>query len=221
MLLNGGSVHGLSRRNNALSDRMDRASFSSFPEGSAARLRDFSSHFMALAMHMSLSLASHSTTTGNSVLMEPSLHHSCGNSVLMESLSLINLSVEFFNPATLLLLVLHVSVNGHLMALSQASGQSRPHSTQTSPPVALITFVFSVTACAVSDFTVIVVTEGVCIRQRPFDCDLFDLRHFDNCILGGPLCHGYLCLELFSNISLHCFALFRHGIGDLRGNNLL
>ena len=56
-----GSIHGLSRCSNALSDRMDRAS-SSFPESSAARFCDFSSHFMALATHTSLSLASHSTT---------------------------------------------------------------------------------------------------------------------------------------------------------------
>ena len=35
---------------------------SSFPEGSAARFCDFSSDFMALATHMSLSLASHSAT---------------------------------------------------------------------------------------------------------------------------------------------------------------
>ena len=46
--------------------------------------------------------------------------------------------------------------------------------------VALITVACSVTACAVSDFTVIVVTEA-------FDCDVFDLRCFVNCILSGPL----------------------------------
>ena len=70
MLLDSGSIHGLSRSNNALSDRMDRASSSSFPESSAARFCDFSSDFMALATHMSLSLASHSTTAGNSVFAE-------------------------------------------------------------------------------------------------------------------------------------------------------
>ena len=84
MLLDGGSMHGLSRRNNALSDRVDRASSSSFPESSAARFCDFSSHFMALATHTSLSLASHSTTA-------------C-NSVFTESLLLINSSVDVFDP---------------------------------------------------------------------------------------------------------------------------
>ena len=55
---------------NAFSDRTDRASSSSFPESSAARFCDFSSDFMALATHMSLSLASHSTKACNSVPME-------------------------------------------------------------------------------------------------------------------------------------------------------
>ena len=50
---------------------------------------------------------------------------------------------------------------------------------------------------------------------------MFDLRCFVNCILSGPLCHGLLCLELFSNISLHCFAVLRRGLGDLRNTNLL
>ena len=84
MLLDDGSMHGLDPFNNSLSDRMDRASSSSFPESSAARFCDFSSHFMALATHMSLSLTSHSTTAGNSVLTE--------------SLALTNSSVEFVDP---------------------------------------------------------------------------------------------------------------------------
>ena len=67
MLLDGGTIHGLSRCDNTLSDRIDRTSSSLFPESSAARLCDFSSDFMALATHMSLSLASHSTTACNSV----------------------------------------------------------------------------------------------------------------------------------------------------------
>ena len=105
-LLGGDSMHGLARCNNAISDRVDRASSSSFPESSAARLCDFSSDFMAFAMHMSLSLASHSITA-------------C-NSVLTESLSLINSSVDFFDP------VLSCS-------LSFSSCQWPPHA-QTSPP---------------------------------------------------------------------------------------
>ena len=115
MLLDSGSIHGLSRSNNALSDRMGRAPSNSFPERSAARFCNFSSHFMALATHMSLSLASHSTTDGNSVLTE--------------SLLLINLSVKFFDP----------ELSCSLCCTScrwppHASGQSRPHSTQTAPP---------------------------------------------------------------------------------------
>ena len=115
MLLNGGSMHGLSRFNNSLSDRMDRASSSSFPESSAARFCDFSPHFMALATHMSFSLAIHSTTA-------------C-NSVSMESLLLINSSVEFFDPE-----LCFTCCHRPPHALSHASGQSRPHSKQTSPP---------------------------------------------------------------------------------------
>ena len=118
MLLDGGSMHGLSRCSNALSDRMDRASSSSFPEGSAARFCDFSSHFMALATHMSLSLASHSTTA-------------C-NSVFTESLLLINSSVDFFDPE-LSCCFCCTCCHRPPHALSHASGQSRPHSTQTSP----------------------------------------------------------------------------------------
>ena len=137
-------MHGLSRCDNALSDRMGRASSSSFPESSAARFCDFSSHFMALATHMSLSLASHSTTA-------------C-NSVFTESLLLTNLSAEFFDQGlscSLCCTCCHRSPH----ALSHASGKSRPHSTQTSPPSPSSPFAFSVTACAVSDSTVIVVTE--------------------------------------------------------------
>ena len=118
-LLDGGSIHGLSCCNNAFSDRMDRASSNSFPESSAARFCDFSSDFMALATHMSLSLTSHSITAGNSVFTE--------------SLLLINLSVEFFDQelsCSLCCTCCHPSPH----ALSHASGQSRPHSTQTSPP---------------------------------------------------------------------------------------
>ena len=118
ILLESGSMHGLSRCNNALSDRMDRASSSSFPEGPAARLCDFSSHFVALATHMSLSLASHSITAGNSVLTE--------------SLLLINSSVEFFDPE-LSCCFCCTSCRRPPHALSHASGQSQPHSTQTSP----------------------------------------------------------------------------------------
>ena len=119
MLMDSGSIHGLSRCNNALSDRMDRASSSSFPERSAARFRDFSSPFMALATHMSLSLASHSTTA-------------C-NSVPMESLLLIISSVEFFDPE-LSCSLCFTSCRWPPHALSHASGQPRPHSKQTSPP---------------------------------------------------------------------------------------
>ena len=119
MLLDGGSMHGLSRCNNALSDRMDRTSSSSFPESSAARFCDFSSHFMASATHMSLSLASHSITAGNSVFTE--------------SLLLINSSVEFFDPE-LSCSLRFTSCRWPPHALSHASGQSRPHSKQTSPP---------------------------------------------------------------------------------------
>ena len=115
MLLDGGSMHGLDHRNNALSDRMDRASSSSFPESSAARFCDFSSHFMALATHTSLSLASHSTTA-------------C-NSVFTESLLLINSSVDFFDPE-LSCCFCCTCCHRPPHALS---GQSRPHSTQTSP----------------------------------------------------------------------------------------
>ena len=118
MLLDGGSMHGLSRRNNALSDRKDRASSSSFPESSAARFCDFSSHFMALAKHTSLSLASHPTTA-------------C-NSVFTESLLLINSSVDFFDPE-LSCCFCCTCCHRPPHALSHASGQSRPHSTQTSP----------------------------------------------------------------------------------------
>ena len=110
-----GSMHGLGRRNNALSDSMDRASF---PESSAARFCDFSSHFMPLATHMSLSLTSHSTTA-------------C-NSVFTESLLLINSSVEFFDPE-LSSCFCCTCCRRPPSALSHASGQSRPHSTQTSP----------------------------------------------------------------------------------------
>ena len=119
MLLDGGSIHGPSRCNNAFSDRMDRASSSSVPEGSAARFCNFSSHFMAMATHMSLSLASHSITAGNSVFTE--------------SLLLINLSVEFFDPELSCSLCC-TCCRRPPHALSHASGQSRPHSTQTSPP---------------------------------------------------------------------------------------
>ena len=117
MLLGGGSMHGLSRRNNALSDRMDRAS-TSFPESSAARFCDFSSHFMALAKHTSLSLASQSTTA-------------C-NFVFTESLLLINSLVDFFDPE-LSCCFCCTCCHRPPHALSHASGQSRPHSTQTSP----------------------------------------------------------------------------------------
>ena len=118
MLPDGGSMHGLSRRNNALLDRMDRASSSSFPESSAARFCVFSSHFMALATHTSLSLASHSTTA-------------C-NSVSTESLLLINSSVDFFHPE-LSCCFCCTCCHRPPHALSHALGQSRPHSTQTSP----------------------------------------------------------------------------------------
>ena len=94
MLLDGGSMHGLSRRNNALSDRKDRASSSSFPESSAARFCDFSSHFMALAKHTSLSLASHP-------------HHSlqlCVHGIPVAG----QLFSRFLRSGTLLLLLLHV-----------------------------------------------------------------------------------------------------------------
>ena len=114
MLLDCGSMHGLGRCNNALSDRMDRASSSSFPKGSEARFCDFSSHFMALATHMSLSLASHSITA-------------C-NSVFTESLLLINSSVDFFDPELSCCLSFTCCHRP-----PHASGQSRPHSTQTSP----------------------------------------------------------------------------------------
>ena len=118
MLLDGGSMHGLNRCSNALSDRMDRPSSSSFPESSVARFCDFSSHFMALAKHISLSLASHSTTA-------------C-NSVFTESLLLINSSVDFFDPE-LSCCFCCTCCHRPPHALSHASGQSRPHSTQTSP----------------------------------------------------------------------------------------
>ena len=118
-LLDDGSMHGLSRCNSAFSDRMDRASSSSFPESSAARFCNFSSHFVALATHMSLSLASHSITA-------------C-NSVPMESLLLVNSSVAFFDP-DLSCTLCCTSCHRPPHALSHASGQSRPHSTQTSPP---------------------------------------------------------------------------------------
>ena len=94
MLLDGGSMHGLSRRNNALSDRMDRASSSSFPESSAARFCDFSSHFTALATHMSLKLGE-------------SLHHSlqlCVHGIPVAD----HLVSRFLRSGTLLLLLLHV-----------------------------------------------------------------------------------------------------------------
>ena len=101
MLLDSGSIHGLSRSNNALSDRMDRASSSSFPECSAAPFCDFSSDFMALATHVSLSLASHSITA-------------C-NSVFTESMLLINSSIEFFDPELSCSLCFTRPVDGHLM----------------------------------------------------------------------------------------------------------
>ena len=87
-------MNGLSRRNNALSDRMERASSSSFPESSATRFCDFSSHFMALATHMSLSLGE-------------SLHHSlqlCVHGIPVAD----QLVSRFLRSGTLLLLLLHV-----------------------------------------------------------------------------------------------------------------
>ena len=139
-------MHGLGCRNNGLSDRMDRASSSSFPTGSEAHLCHFSSHLMALATHTPLSLASHSTTA-------------C-NSVFTESLLLINFVSRFLRSGTLLLLVLHVlsAVNGHLMrcpTLQDSLGHTRHRLLRRR----LDHRCFSVTACAVSGFTVIVVTE--------------------------------------------------------------
>ena len=119
MPLDGGSIHGLCCCSNAPSDRMDRASSSSFPESSAARFFDFSSDFMALATHMSLSLASHSVTAGNPVFTE--------------SLLLINSSVEFYDRELSCSLCC-TCCRWPPHALSHASGQSRPHSKQTSPP---------------------------------------------------------------------------------------
>ena len=110
MLLDGGSMHCLSRCNNALSDRMDGVFSSSLPESSAARFCDFSSHFMVLATHTSLSLASHSTTACNSVFTESLLQSSIRKS-----------------PASAARAVI-----GHLMHCLMLQ-DSFSHSTQTSP----------------------------------------------------------------------------------------
>ena len=108
MLLDGGSTHGLSSCNNAISDRMDRSSSSSFPEISAARFFDFSSHFMALTTHMSLSLASHSTTA-------------C-NSVFTESLLLNNSSVDFSAASAARAVIGHLM---HCLMLQDSLGHTR------------------------------------------------------------------------------------------------
>ena len=136
MLLHGGSIHGLSRCNNALRQK-GQSLIELVPRLSILELsRTARLSRMALATHMSLSLASHSITAGNSVFTE--------------SLLLINSSGEFFD-LELSCSLCFTSCRWPPHALSHASGQSRPHSKQTSPPVALITVAFSVTACAVSD----------------------------------------------------------------------
>ena len=83
----------------------------------AARFLDFSSYFIAVATHMTLSLASHTTTAFNSVFTEP--------------LVLINASVDFFDPE-LSCCFCCTCCHRPPHALSHASGQSRPDSTQTS-----------------------------------------------------------------------------------------
>ena len=79
-----------------------------------------SSHCMALATHMSLSLASHSTTAGNSVLME--------------SLSLIKLVSGFLQSRNSPCSLVHVLSMATSCTVSCFKTHSRPHSIQTSPP---------------------------------------------------------------------------------------
>ena len=144
MLLDSGSIHGLSRSNNALSDRMDRASSSSFPESSAARFCDFSSRL-------------HGFGNAHVVELGESLHHSwqlCTHGIPVTG----QLVSRVLRSGTLLLLVLHVLSTATSYTVSCFRTISATLDTDFSS-VALITVAFSVTACAVSDSRVIVVTE--------------------------------------------------------------
>ena len=116
MMMDVDSLQSLSHCNNALSDRMHRASLNS-----AAHLYCFSSHGMTLATHMSLSLARYSTT--------PDYSSFTGQTLL-------NLPSDFFNhklPSSLCFTSWQLPPR----ALSHAPGQSRPHSTVSSSVTSL------------------------------------------------------------------------------------